>query len=198
MRKIILSIVSITFLCGCNIKTEKVSVKSEVENIKQLDSDFDKYISTLDTIPLPLKHNPLGQFPDLSRNFSKSGFEKYKHVWASQPLGIYYRDTMTIGIIDCSMGDWGLVPFLTTYDMNGNKIDSTSFYVKSGQDLGYEAIEHLTINKNRTITVLDTVKRWDINKEQTDIVEESLKISRGKVEYHIDKNGRIQKRETTN
>ena len=106
---------------------------------------------------------------------TKKGFEKYKHTWTSHPLGIYYRNDMTVGIIDCSIGDWGLVPFLTTYDLNGNKIDSTSFYKKSGQDMGYEAIEHLTFKENNSIVVIDTVKRWDFNEDESDIVEGSMK-----------------------
>jgi len=193
MRKIILSFISLTVLCGCNIKTEKINSKHNAENVERINSDFYKYLSTLDSIPLPLEHNSMGKFPNLSKKFDKSGFEKYKHTWTSQPLGIYYRDSMTIGIIDCSIGDWGLVPFLTTYDLKGNKIDSTSFYEKSGQDLGYEAIEHLTLNQNRTITLTDTVKRWDINKDQTDIIDGSLKMTTGKVEFRIQENGQIVK-----
>ena len=115
-----------------------------------LTQDFEKHISTLDQIPLPLKHNPMGKLQDLSKQFDTSSFKTYKHIWTSQPLGIYYQDEKTVGIIDCSIGDWGLIPFLTTYDFKGNKIDSTGFYVKSGQDLGYQAIEYLTINADRT------------------------------------------------
>ena len=99
-----------------------------------------------------------------------------------------------MGIVDCGIGDWGPVPFLTTYDFQGNKIDSTGFYDKSGCDMGYEGIEHLTFHADGQIVVLDTVKQWDIQADKSDIVKGSMKMTTGKVEYRIGGNGRIVKR----
>ena len=194
MRQLIISTILFTTLFSCNSPTKKEQPTEKVKATEQTNSDFENYISTLDQITLPLEANPLGQLPETSKNFDKNAFEKYKHTWTSQPLGIYYQDDNTIGIIDCSIGDWGLVPFLTTYDLKGNKIDSTGFYNKSGQDMGYEAIEHVTFNADRTITVLDTVKRWDFNEDETDIIEGSMKMTTGKVEYRVLDNGRIEKK----
>jgi hypothetical protein len=190
---IILTLISTTFW-SCSNQSNENSETSRDDIITGSNSDFDKYVSTLEQIPLTLKHNPLGHLPDISKNYDKTGFQKFKHTWTSKPLGIYYKDDQTIGIIDCSIGDWGLVPFLTIYDLNGNKIDSTSFYDKSGQDLGYEAIEYLTLNKNKIIVVVDTVKRWDINNDESDIIEGSMKMTTGKTEYRILENGRIEKK----
>lgn len=184
----------LSVLWSCNNPTKKEYSTDSDKITEQTRSDFEKYISTLDQIPLPLEANPRGQLPVISKNFDKNIFEKYKHTWTSQPLGIYYKDEKTIGIIDCGIGDWGLVPFLTTYDLKGNKIDSTGFYDKSGQDMGYEAIELVTFNADRTITVLDTLKRWDFNEDKTDIVEGSMKMTTGKVEYRIIENGQIEKK----
>ena len=194
MRQLIISTILLSFLWSCDSPTKKEKSTESNKATEQINSDFDNYISTLDQIPLPLEANPLGQLPETSKNFDKNAFEKYKHTWTSQPLGIYYQNDKTIGIIDCSIGDWGLVPFLTTYDLKGNKIDSTGFYDKSGQDMGYEAIEHLTFNADRTITVIDTVKRWDFNEDETDIIEGSMKMTTGKVEYRILDNGQIEKK----
>lgn len=194
MRQFAITTILFSVLWSCSSPTRKEK-STESDNISELtNSDFINYVSTLDQISLPLEANPLRHLPEISKNFDKDGFEKYKHTWTSQPLGIYYQDEKTIGIVDCSIGDWGLVPFLTTYDLKGNKIDSTSFYHKSGQDMGYEAIEHVTFNADRTITVLDTVKRWDFNDAETDIVEGSMKMATGKVEYRILDNGRIEKK----
>jgi hypothetical protein len=190
-QRIIYTILFATFF-SCDSPTKKERITESNNATEQKNSEFENYISTLDRIPLPLEANTLGQFPKTSKNFDKNAFKKYKHIWTSQPLGIYYQDNNTIGIIDCSIGDWGLVPFLTTYDLEGNKIDSTGFYRKSGQDMGYEAIEHVTFNADRTITVLDTVKRWDMNKDETDIIEESIQILTGKAEYRVLNNGRIE------
>lgn len=188
MKQLILTTIILSVIWGCSSHTNEKKVT------KQGMSNFENYVSTLDHIPIPLKSNPLARLPESSKNFDKNAFEKYKHAWTSQPLGIYYKDEKTVGIIDCSIGDWGLVPFLTTYDLEGNKIDSTRFYEKSGQDIGYEATEHVTFNTDRTITVLDTVKLWDLNEDETDIVQGSMKITTGKVEYRVLENGRIEKK----
>ncbi|NVK03201.1 MAG: hypothetical protein HWD92_00200 [Flavobacteriia bacterium] len=194
MKQLIVLSILLSVLWSCDSSTKKEKSTRSSKTTEQTSSDFENYISTLDQIPLPLEANPLGQLPETSKNFDKSAFEKYKHTWTSHPLDIYYQDDKTIGIIDCSIGDWGIVPFLTTYDLEGNKIDSTGFYYKSGQDMGYSAIEHLTFNADRTITVLDTVKRWDFNEDETDIIEGSMKMTTGKVEYRILDNGRIEKK----
>jgi len=194
MRQIIIATIFLSVLWSCNSSTKKEKSTESDKSTEQTNSEFESYISTLDQITLPLETNPLGQLPEISKNFDKNKFEKYKHTWTSQPLGIYFQDEKTIGIIDCSIGDWGLVPFLTTYDLKGNKIDSTGFYDKSGQDMGYEAIEHVTFNTDRRITVLDTVKRWDFNEDETDIIEGSMKMTTGKVEFRILENGRIEKK----
>jgi hypothetical protein len=194
MRQLIISTILLSVLWSCDSPTKKEKSTESSIATEQTNSDFENYISTLDKIALPIEANPLGQLPETSKNFDKNAFEKYKHTWTSQPLGIYYQDDKTIGIIDCSIGDWGLVPFLTTYDLKGNKIDSTGFYDKSGQDMGYEAIEHVTFNADKSITVLDTVKRWDFNEDETDIIEGSMKMTTGKVEYRVLDNGQIEKK----
>jgi len=194
MRQLFITIILVSVLLSCNSSTKEEKSTELNKSTEQTNSDFENYISTLDQIPLPLEANPLGQLPEISKNFDQNAFEKYKHTWTSQPLGIYYQDDKTIGIIDCSAGDWGPVPFLTTYDLKGNKIDSTGFYKKSGQDIGYEAIEYLTFNADRTITVIDTVKRWDFNEDDTDIIEGSMKMKTGKVEYQVFENGQIEKK----
>ena len=56
---------------------------------------------------------------------------------------------------------------MTTYDLEGNKIDSAGFYAKSSIGFGYRVIEYLTFNADRTITVLDTAQRWEINEDGT-------------------------------
>jgi len=186
-------LISVLWSCKTKTETKTKTTSSEKEEIQTISiGKFENYVSTLEQIPLPLNHNPLGQLPELSKTYNQSGFKKFKHTWTSKPLGILYQDKQTVGIIDCCIGDWGLVPLLTTYDVNGNKIDSINFYKKSGQDLGYEAMEYLTFTKNRTILVIDTVKRWKINEEEADIVEGSLQWTTGVTQYQILENGKIK------
>ncbi|WP_096431298.1 hypothetical protein [Labilibaculum antarcticum] len=58
--------------------------------------------------------------------------------------------------------------------------------------MGYEAIEHLTFTKGRTIVIIDTVKRWKINEEEADIIEGSLQMTTGITQYQILENGKIK------
>ena len=204
MRKIaiILSVFAIiASSCGQGNKKqqsgENIDTLANDVNMVPSVSDFENYILTLDSIPLPLEcHILYGELPNISKNYDKQGFQRYNYGgWTYQPLGIFYKDDKTIGIIDYSIGDFGPAPFLTTYDFKGNKIDSTNFYAKSGWDMGYEGIEHLIFNENKTIIVLDTVKRWDFNEDETNIIEGSMKLTTGKTEYRITENGKIEKYE---
>src|SRR5690606_37042676 len=104
MRQIIIATIFLSVLWSCNSSTKKEKSTESDKSTEQTNSDFESYISTLDQITLPLETNPLGQLPEISKNFDKNKFEKYKHTWTSQPLGIYFQDEKTIGIIDCSIG----------------------------------------------------------------------------------------------
>ena len=180
-------------LMSCNQLSQQKTDAPKEEKFAPSDSEFGTYLSSLDNIPLPLNHNPLGKLPDISQNYERKGFERFRHTWTTKPLGIYYHDGKTVGIIDCSVGDWGLVPFLTTYDLEGNKIDSTGLHDKSGIDMGYDAIEHLSFYKDRRISVVDTVRRWEKNQDGSDLIEGSMKMTSGKTVYRILENGQIEK-----
>jgi len=181
-------------LTSCSTDSKSSSDTTTTENEQQDNSinNFENYLKTLDQIPLPLSHNPLGQLPTLSKNYDQTSFEKYKHVWTSQPLGILFNDSKTVTLIDCSIGDWGLVPFLTTYDRQGNKIDSLGPYKKTGEDMGYKAIEYLTISKDKTILVSDSVTTYALKPDSSDIDETSRKLTIGLTKYTIETDGHIR------
>jgi hypothetical protein len=154
---------------------------------------FDQYLSTLDTIELPFTHSTIGQLPILSENFNQNGFHKFSHIWTIQPLGILFKNQSYISIIDCSMGDCGFSPFIMVYDVFGNKVDSLGPYEKSGFDPGYEAIEYLSIDAIGNITVLDTIKIWDLDELENIIIPEKVKITSGLTKYRILNSGKITK-----
>lgn len=173
------------FLIGCipnSLNQEKkVSKRS-----------FESYISTLDTIPIPLSFHKDDTILKLSQSFNQDGFNKYHNQYSIKPLGIYYQTKKSIGIIDLSLGDLQLVPILTTYDLIGNKIDSKNFLIKSGYDLGYEGIERITFGANRMITVLDTVNTFKVKKDNSDIIKGTETSTTGKTTYRVSENGKIK------
>ncbi len=189
--KITLNFLAILFfaLSSCSTKNNSVSGTGEQFNAK---NPFVNYLTTLEQIPLPFKYNPLGKLPELSKDYNKQAFEKYNYFGSSKPLGILFNDAKTVTIVDCSIGDNGLVPFLTTYDKKGIKIDSLAPFQKSGGDVGYFAVEYLTITKDKTIVVLDSVTTYKLKHDNSDVDESTKKITTGLIKYTIAENGQIK------
>jgi hypothetical protein len=185
--KILLLILTL-ISCKNQSKFELNNIDSELK-ADNVELNFQDYIKTLDKIKLPIEYSLSKS--EFSKKFSKIGFEKYKHVWTSKPYGILYESDNNIVLADLSIGDGGLVPFITSFDLNGNKIDSLGPYKKSGMDIRYEAKEFLTFNNNRKITVIDSIRKWKLNNDGTDIIENSLKITSDTTIYRIKENGKI-------
>ena len=197
---IIILIIIGTF--GCNSTNKKVQLgnlntndSSVIKTVIINNPNFKKYIESLDQIPLPLKHSSTSELPKLSDNYDKLEFQKVKHVWTSKPLGLLYQTDKNIVTIDVSIGDIGLVPFVMSYDLNGNKIDSLGPYQKSGWDMGYEAVEYVTFTKDMTIIVADTVKTWKLNADESDIIKDSVTIKIDTVIYRVSESGKFIKNE---
>lgn len=193
MKQTILIILVLGIL-SCNSTDKKKQLQNANDSTATgliRNPDFKKYIESLDQIPLPLNHSSIGKFSKLSEKYDKQGFEKYKHVWTSQPLGLLYKTDKYFVTVDLSIGDIGLAPFLTSYDLDGNKLDSLGPYKKSGWDMGYEAVEYVTFNSNLTVLVADTVKRWKLNEDETDIVEDSVTVTIDTVIYRLSDKGKF-------
>ena len=197
---IIILIIIGTF--GCNSTNKKGQLgnlntndSSVIKTVIINNPNFKKYIESLDQIPLPLKHSSTSELPKLSDNYDKLEFQKFKHVWTSKPLGLLYQTDKNVVTIDVSIGDIGLVPFVMSYDLNGNKIDSLGPYQKSGWDMGYEAVEYVTFTKDMTIIVADTVKTWKLNADESDIIKDSVTIKIDTVIYRVSESGKFIKNE---
>jgi hypothetical protein len=197
---IIILIIIGTF--GCNSTNKKVQLgnlntndSSVIKTVIINNPNFKKYIESLDQIPLPLKHSSTSELPKLSDNYDKLEFQKFKHVWTSKPLGLLYQTDKNVVTIDVSIGDIGLVPFVMSYDLKGNKIDSLGPYQKSGWDMGYEAVEYVTFTKDMTIIVADTVKTWKLNADESDIIKDSVTIKIDTVIYRVSESGKFIKNE---
>jgi hypothetical protein len=182
MKKLIYLLLSLFLIISCSIK------KSDSDN----KAAFDKYVKSLNQITLPLHHSSHeGEFSNVSKLYDTVGFEKYKHVWTSMPLGKLYENDSIVVLVDLSYGDFGQVPFITSFDRNGNKIDSLGPYKKTGSDMGYSAVEYVTFYKDWTIVVADSVKVWKLNSDESDIIPNSETITIDTTYYKIDKLGKI-------
>lgn len=200
MKQTIFILTFILFvLTSCLLTDSKTSTDTTtVENAQQENSinNFEKYLKTLEQIPLPFSHNSFEPLEALSKNYDKKTFEKYKHIRSNQPLGILFSDSNTVTLIDFSIGQLGIGPFLTTYDKQGNKIDSLVPYQRTRNDFEYNTIyiarEYLTINENKTILVVDSVTTYSLFPRNSDFGDMSGKVTTGVTKYIIEPNGRIR------
>ena len=154
----------------------------------QNQADFERYISSLSLISLPLLHFTSGDLPNVSQGYDIAGFQKFKHAWTSKPLGILFQDEECVVTVEWSQGEYGVVPFIMTYTPTGDKVDSLAPYEKSGFDEGYEAVEYLTISEDRSVMVVDSVKRWD-----TDASDSSFQVIVDTTLFSISSEGMIRK-----
>lgn len=167
------------------------NAKNTLDENKEL--TFENYINSLDQIPLPFSHCSMKELPKLSKNYDSITYEKYKLSWASQPLGILYNDKNRVTVIDCAIGDWGLVPLLVSYDRNGNKIDSLSPYEKSGEGAGYFAVEWLIINADKTILINDSIANYSANRDSLEMDEKNKKFEKHSLKYALNSDGRFRR-----
>ncbi|MEY4141300.1 MAG: hypothetical protein RL110_671 [Bacteroidota bacterium] len=181
--------------CSDHIKTTTSSKNPIYSTSDKSASDFQEYLNTLEQIPLPFTHNSFVPIEALSKNYHKKRFKQFKHHGSTVPLGILFKDRKTVTLIDISDDQLG-VPFLTTYDKLGNKIDSLALYPKTSQDFRnnviYVSKAYFTIYKNKSIRLIDTVTTHRLlprNSIAGDM-REKLRVSVKK--YSIEPYGRIR------
>jgi hypothetical protein len=191
-NKLYILIINLLLLTCCKFDEKSPNSKLELEKgkIKNMNQYFEEYLKSLDQIPLPLIHNSESlTLPQISLNYNKNAFFTYKYNNTSYPLGILFRDLNVITLIDVSIGDWGPVPFLITFDRGGNKIDSLGPYKKSGEDIESKTIEYLNINKDRTIVVIDSNIKFILDTVPSGIIRKETKSNSGLTKYKINQKG---------
>lgn len=187
--------------CQLSDKPLDTAVVADAEFVEDVpDSDFMRYVKSLALIKLPLKHtteedSKLNRFPKLSANYDQLLFEQFKCEGAVRPLGVLFKSAALVGIIDLAEAEWDFIPVLTVYDLYGKVVDQSYIYEVTGDDMGYSAREYLTIEADTQFTVVDSIKRWKLNADETDVVPGSQeKESRTRV-FTITDSGKIKIKE---
>ena len=182
--------------CSDHIKTTTASKDPIHSTSDKSASDFQEYLNTLEQIPLPFTHNSFVPIEALSKNYHKNRFQQFKHHGSTVPLGIFFKDRKTVALIDISDDQLG-VPFLTTYDKQGNKIDSLALYPKTRQDFRDHVIclskAYFTIHKNKSIWLVDTVTTHRLLPRNSNAGDMREKVRVSVKKYSIEPNGRIRK-----
>ena len=151
---------------------------------------FSDYLKTLDVLELPLNFD-LNSRMDASKNYDSTLFETYKHVWTYAPFGIAFQNDKIVGVIEYSIADNGLAPFLITLDNQGNKIDSLNILGNTGFGEQGQTLESATLDADLKLVVTDSSKSWQIDSDYNEIPNTTeLRVST--TTYQVLENGKIK------
>ena len=173
-------LIALLFLFGC--KSEKT----------QESSLFSQYVGSIESIGLPFSFYSLDKISTPSDSYLKEGFKKYKLDWSTQPYGKAFVAESFVAIIETWPGDV-IVPVVATYNWNGGKIDSLNLYSGGGIDMGYKATVLATLHPDYSISITDSIRKWELNEEGDDIIPGSDKLTLKKNLYIIDQDGKFIK-----
>ena len=171
-------------------KTLIILLSISIFSCTQDKKGFPEYLKTLDVLELPLKFD-INSKMNASKSYDSTLFEKYKHTWTSAPFGIAFKIEEVVGIIEYSIDDNELTPFLITLDNQGNKIDSLN--ILGNTDFGEqgETLESAILDANLKLIVTDSSKSWQINDDYNKIPNTTeLRVST--TTYQIQENGKIE------
>lgn len=181
-----LPVLSIAFLMGCS--QSKTKTAGDVTALT-----FSDYLKTLDTIPLPIWHSCSDfPFPDMSLHFDSAGFKKYGDRNCAKPFGILLNNNQNVVTIDLSNGDDCLVPFLSSFDETGHKLDSLDLYQKAYDDTASAVVPYFRIARDKRIVVIDTTKNWK-NDQSSNMIPGSETIAIDSTIYYLSDKGKFTK-----
>ncbi len=151
---------------------------------------FSDYLKTLDVLELPLKFD-INSKMDASKSYDSTLFEKYKHVWTYAPFGIAFKKEEFVGIIEYSIADNGLAPFLITLDKQGKKIDSLNILRNTSFGEQGQTLESAVLTADLKLIVTDSSKSWQIDEDYNEVPNTTeLRVST--TTYQIQENGKIK------
>ena len=191
MRKTIILLVVILLFIGC--KTEKKENKTKTFNFPELNEEFQNFIDKFPEVKLPLK------LKDSEYNFE--GLEKLKankHI-PNQNESIYILGKIKTNgnylAILCLEESQGLIPIVTTFKLNGEKIQSENLMIGlCGPDPCFECEETLNIDNELNISVKHHSKYFECDENgvyKNKVTEEKIISKNAKLEI----NGKIRIKE---
>ncbi|WP_157518154.1 hypothetical protein [Flagellimonas lutaonensis] len=151
---------------------------------------FPDYLKSLYDLELPLSFD-LNSRMDASKNYDSTLFETYKHVWTYAPYGIAFKNDKVVGVIEYSITDNGLAPFLITLDNQGNKIDSLNILGNTRFGKQGQTLESAVLYADLKLVVTDSSRSWLIDYDYNKIPNTTeLRVTT--TTYQILENGKIE------
>ncbi|MCU0354103.1 MAG: hypothetical protein MUD08_10265 [Cytophagales bacterium] len=179
----------LVILSSCN-----QSAKKYHEETAHQKATFDDYITVLPVVKIPLSFNSDANILDTNAADTvwltkfPPPFLPYGQIYGKLPLKSNYHAVIYLLPIDLN------TPAILTYDKQGNKIDSLMLFSKLTNDVSFDAVEKVMIDSNHQITIIDSIMTWQTNKEGSDRISGSGKLSVISKTFQIQPNGRIMRK----
>lgn len=84
------------------------------------------------------------------------------------------------------------LPMIITYNKAGNKIDSLRLIEMGGGDVDFSCIEHVTVNPDRTMLLIDSTTNWQVTADNADRIEGSDTLIVTQKVFELLDNGRFK------
>lgn len=199
MKHLILTMLTISLALGCEKSQSNSSISGAQspsdtpKESSQQYTPFEKYIHSLEKVQLPFRYSSREELnPDEQLPYDPTEFERYKQTWAERPLGLLKTTHDFIVTVDLVVGDHGYVPYLMCYNRSGTKVDSINAFAHAGVDMGYVGHEHITIDEDLTITVLDSVWQMALKADRSDVIAGSETLTTGTTIYQWNREGKFE------
>ena len=156
-------------------------------------NDFDDYLSQVEKIETPITFNS-ENYPGTTKyqTYKKELFDKFKKKGSIELQGLMYNEKHFVGLIFNIIAD-NNIPFLVTYDKEGNKIDSLTLFPNAIYSLNKETVDEVTFYSDKRIQIISKTKTWDLNDTGDEIVEGTEKNITDTILVTVDKFGRVIK-----
>ena len=152
---------------------------------------FEDYVKSLDKLEFPLEFSIYSKM-EASKSYDSKLFKKYKHAWTYAPYGVAFQKENIIGIVEYSIADNNLAPFLITYDGQGHKIDSLNILSNVGGGEYGQTIQRAILSEELELSIIDSTFSWELDKNY-EIDSTTIEIEVAETFYRIQIDGAIQK-----
>ena len=163
--------------------------------IQDKNSDFIELRDKLPIIVTPIVFNSNGDIRikavDLPNN---KILKELKNKNSFSTFGKLFETKDFIAIIGYIPSDSG-TPLLITIDNDGNELDSFVIYQTVGYDMGYYCSNFVTINADKSITLIDSLVTRKINEDGSDEIPETDSLTVTKSKFYLTDKGKIKKTE---
>jgi len=165
MRKTII-LIGIILFTSC--KTENKKSENPSSGIPQVNDQFQNFIDQFPEINLPIRikgcEDDFRPLKELKKEISSPYEKEPYYIFGKIQTNGSYIATITLGAADC------FLPILTTYKLNGERIDSKTIAIGGcGQEPCFECEELMKIDKSLNLYTANNLKYFDCDEDYEEI-----------------------------